>query len=125
MENKIKSFEDLVVWQKCNELTKEVYKTTKLLPSDERYNLVSQMRRASVSIQSNIAEGFTKRGKKDKMNFYNIALASSQELKSCFLLVKGLDYIRNIDGMIEKIDEVGKLLNGLIRSIRNRDFPNP
>ena len=66
---KIKDFKDLKVWQKSHELALEIYKTTVKFPPEEKFGLVSQMRRASVSIAANIAEGFAKRGKKDKMNF--------------------------------------------------------
>ncbi|MBI4232427.1 four helix bundle protein [Candidatus Peregrinibacteria bacterium] len=119
---KAKSFEDLIVWQKSNRITLEVYKITEKLPTSEKYNLVSQMRRASVSVQSNIAEGFSKRGKKDKINFYNISLSSLQELKNYFRLVKDLGYIRDSRDIIDKIDEVGKLLNGLSNSIKMRKW---
>jgi four helix bundle protein len=68
-----KSFKDLFVWQKAHELVIGVYKMTRLFPAEERFGLVSQMRRVAVSIPANIAEGFVKKSTKDKCNFYNVA----------------------------------------------------
>ncbi|MFH0857928.1 MAG: four helix bundle protein, partial [Candidatus Omnitrophota bacterium] len=78
---KIESFRDLNVWKKSHELTLEVYKITKNLPKDEKFGLVSQMRRASVSVPSKIAEGFKRRGIRDKICFYNISQSSLSELE--------------------------------------------
>lgn len=113
---KANSFKDLIVWQKAHELVIEVYKITKLFPSEEKYGLVSQVRRAAVSIPANIAEGFVKRGIKDKSHFYNIAQGSLEELKYYLILAKDLEYTENKD-LILKADEVGRLLNGLISSL--------
>lgn len=77
---KAKSFEDLMVWQKAHQLVLEVYRITKEYPQEEKFALVSQMRRAVVSVPANIAEGFRKRGIRDKLNFYNIAQGSLDEL---------------------------------------------
>ena len=84
---KAKKFQDLVVWQKAHQLTLKVYKITQSFPDLEKFGLVSQMRRASVSIPANIAEGFVKRGKKDKINFYNIAQGSLEEIKYYFIFL--------------------------------------
>ncbi len=81
MEDKIKSFTDLTVWQKSHQLTMMIYKVSKTFPKEEKYGLISQMRRAAVSVEANIAEGFAKRGMKDKVNFYNIAQGSISEVK--------------------------------------------
>ena len=76
-----KSFEDLIVWQKAHQLTPDIHKLTNDFPKAELYSLTSQMRRTEHSIPSNIAEGCTKRGAKDKPRFDNIAEGSLQELK--------------------------------------------
>ena len=72
MPDKAKCFEDLTVWQKAHSLVLAVYEITKEFPAEEKFGMTSQMRRAGVSIAANIAEGFKKRGIKDKSNFYNI-----------------------------------------------------
>ncbi|PIU41468.1 MAG: four helix bundle protein [Candidatus Omnitrophica bacterium CG07_land_8_20_14_0_80_42_15] len=121
---KIKDFKDLKVWQKSHELALEIYKTTVKFPPEEKFGLVSQMRRASVSIAANIAEGFAKRGKKDKMNFYNISQGSLQELKYYLILTKDLNYTENLENCWKFADEIGKMLNGLITSV-GQTPPNP
>ena len=111
-----KSFKDLLVWQKAHELVMEIYKITKSFPQEERFGLVSQMRRAAVSIPSNIAEGFVKRSIRDKSNFYNVAQGSLEELKYYLILSEDLGYAQN-ENLLLKADEVGKLLNRLLSSL--------
>jgi len=111
-----KSFKDLLVWQKAHELVMEAYKISKTFPQDERFGLVSQMRRAAVSIPANITEGFVKRSIKDKSNFYNIAQGSLEELKYYLILSEDLGYSKN-ETLLLKADEVGKLLNRLLSSL--------
>lgn len=89
----IKSFRDLQVWRKAHELVIFVYKITANFPKEEIYSLVSQMRRAAVSVASNIVEGFKRRSAKDSLNFYNMADASLEELKYQILLSCDLKYI--------------------------------
>lgn len=93
MENKIRTFKDLKVWQKGIELVKEVYKTTKSFPREEQYGLVSQMRRSAVSIPSNIAEGFRRRYGKEHKQFLSIALGSCAELETQIVISKELNYL--------------------------------
>jgi four helix bundle protein len=88
-----KSFEDLLVWQKTHEFVLEVYKITELYPKTEIYGLTSQFRRAAVSIAANISEGFKKKGKADKLRFYNIAQGSLEECRYYLILSKDLKYI--------------------------------
>jgi len=113
---KSKSFTDLIVWQKAHEFVLSVYKLTTDFPKNETYGLVSQFRRAAVSIPANIAEGFVKKGKADKLRFYNIAQGSIQECKYYIILVNDLNYLNNSE-LIEKVDEVAKLLQSYINSI--------
>lgn len=115
--DKIKTFEDLIVWKKSHDLVLEVYRITKDFPSEEKFGLVSQMRRAAVSIPANIAEGFKKKGSKDKINFYNISQGSLSELQYYSILVKDLGFKVNLDKIDSLILEIGKMLNGLITVI--------
>ena len=104
MEDKIKTFRDLRVWQKAIELVKEVYKMTYAFPKDEIYGLTSQMRRSSISIPSNIAEGFRRRHNKEYRQFLNIALGSCAELETQIVIAKVLNYIK--DQEEQKITEL-------------------
>ncbi len=112
------TFEDLVVWQKAHQLTLEIYRLKKDFPKDEVYALTSQMRSAAYSVPSNIVEGYTKRGPKDKLRFYNISEGSLQELKYFVILASDLEYTVEKESLIMKIDEVGKMLSSYSSKIR-------
>lgn len=116
----INNFQELEVWQKAHGLVLKVYQTTKTFPADEKYGLVSQMRRAAVSVPANIAEGFKRRGQADKMRFYNTGETSLEELKYYFILSKDLGYLTNIEELIADAESVSRLLYRLIESINNR-----
>ncbi len=104
-----KSFKDLIVWQKAHEFVLGVYKLTDTFPKSEIYCLTSQFRRAAISIAANIAEGFKKFGKQDKIRFLNIAQGSAEECKYYLILAKDLGY--GFSNELEKlIEEVSKLL---------------
>lgn len=118
MEKAVK-FEDLGVWRKAHQLVISIYDLTKQFPADEKFGLVSQMRRAAVSIPANIAEGFNKRGKKDKINFYNISQGSLGELRYYLLLARDLKYMSDISENEVLIEEIGRMLNGLISRIQD------
>ena len=90
-----KSFTDLIVWQRAHEFVLSVYKLISDFPKSETYGLTSQFRRAAVSIPANIADGFVKKGKADKLRFYNIAQGSIQECKYYLILSKDLNYTRD------------------------------
>jgi len=92
-EEKIRTFKDLRVWQKGIELVKEIYKVTAAYPKTEDYGLSSQMRRASVSIPANIAEGFRRRSSKEHKQFLSIALGSCAELETLVIISYELKYI--------------------------------
>jgi len=117
----IEGFEELIVWQKSHQLTLKTYKLTKDFPKEELYGLVSQMRRAAVSIPSNISEGFRRRSAKDSVHFYVMAQGSLEELRYQLLLSRDLGYIAEIEYNKNKelTDECGKLLNGWIKSQSN------
>ena len=118
---KSKSFENLIVWQKAHKFVLAVYEHTKNYPNTELYGLVSQFRRAAVSIAANIAEGYRKTGKADKLRFMNIAQGSLEECRYYIILSYDLDYV-NEQIKIELtslIEEVSRLLNGYCRGILN------
>lgn len=120
MQPKIKSFTDLYAWQKGHELVLEIYRITKQFPSEEKFGLSDQMRRCAVSITSNIAEGFSRKGDKEKLQFYYISLGSVTELQNQLLISHDINYMKNSEfqKIAEKSVEVSKLINGLIRSLK-------
>jgi four helix bundle protein len=114
----IQNFKDIFAWQKAHQLTLFVYKLTKKYPKDELYGLVSQSRRAVVSVPSNLVEGFKRRGKLDDAHFCNIAQASLEELRYQLLLAKDLGYISKEEfEMAENMSEqTSKLISLWIKS---------
>lgn len=114
----IQSFKEIIAWQKAHEFALLVYKITNDFPKQEIFNLISQIRRCAVSIPSNIAGGFARKSLNDSKRFYLIAEASLEELKYQLLLSKDLGYITEIiyNEILEKSDEVGKLLNSWKKS---------
>lgn len=117
---KIHTFKDLKVWQEGHRLVLMIYKLTKDFPKEEKYGLTDQMRRCAVSITSNIAEGFSRQGVKEKVQFYFLAKGSLTELDNQLLVSKDVKYINNETfNLIEaQIVIVGKLLTGLIKSTK-------
>ncbi|HRW64117.1 MAG TPA: four helix bundle protein [Bacteroidales bacterium] len=116
------SFKDLLVWQKAHQFVLEVYKITKDFPNEELYALTSQFRRAAVSIPANIAEGYTRKGEKDKLRFYNIAQGSLEESRYYILLSKDLKYIDNVN-LESIIEEISKMLISYMNKIKlNSEF---
>ena len=115
----ISSHEDLKVWQKAMDLVEEVYRQVKKLPEEERFELSSQMRRAAVSIPSNIAEGHSRGSRKDYVNFLIIARGSNAEIHTQMLIAVRLGYLSKaeIGRFLALYDEVGRMLNGLITSL--------
>jgi len=115
----IRSFTDLRVWQEAHQLVLEIYRITWAFPLVEQYGLGSQMRRAAVSITSNIAEGFTRITSKEKRQYYVIAQGSLTEIQSQLFIARDERYIdEKTFGMIfQHSTEVNKLINGLKRSI--------
>jgi four helix bundle protein len=122
MTSTIKFFKDLLVWQKAHFLVLTVYKITKNFPKQEIFSLVDQMRRAGVSVSSNIAEGFSRQSQKNKINFYHMSLGSLRELENQIIISVDLNYLsRDQYGKIQiLIQEVDRMLNGLIRSINKK-----
>lgn len=107
----------MVVWRKSHQLVLDIYRITRGFPSDEKFGLTSQLRRAAVSVSANIVEGFRKRTKKDKANYYNIAHGSLEEVKYYLLLAKDLKYLTIVKKEWEIADEVSKMLMALQKSL--------
>lgn len=113
------SYKELIVWQKAMELATEVYRIAKLLPREETYVLSDQMRRAAISIPSNIAEGQARNSRKSFIQFLSIANGSNAELQTqCYLCVS-LQYLteETISKVLSLSYEVGRMLNVLIKNL--------
>jgi four helix bundle protein len=111
-----KHFQDLIVWQKAHEFVLSIYRYSESFPKNELYGLTSQARRSAVSVPSNIAEGFKKKTKPDKVRFLNIAQGSLEECRYYLILAKDLDY-GDTSKLMEKLEEVSKLLEAYLSSI--------
>ncbi len=121
MAGEIRSFRDLVAWQKGMDLCQQVYAISARFPADERYGLTAQMRRAAVSVPSNIAEGYGRNRTLDYLRFLNMALGSLYELETQLLLAIRLRFASGDDlcpGM-ELVRELDRVLCGLIRAVRD------
>lgn len=112
-----RSFEDLLVWQKAHEAVLLVYKLTRDFPSEEKFGLTSQFRRASISIAANISEGFAKQSSPEKIRYLNIAQGSLAECKYYVILSKDLGY-GSENKLSELFIEVGKMINGYIGKLK-------
>ena len=120
MENsKVRTFQDLIVWQKAHALTLNVYGATKAFPSDERYGITSQIRRAAYSVPSNIVEGHSRRGKKEFQRFLSIAAGSLSELRYFLILSRDLGHLSSdaYEKLWSDAEEVGRILYSFTRSL--------
>ncbi|MFH1441509.1 MAG: four helix bundle protein [Candidatus Omnitrophota bacterium] len=117
---KIKSFKELRIWQKGIEIVKDVYALTKDFPQEELYGLTTQMRRAAVSIPSNIAEGFKRYHNKEYKQFLHIVLGSTAELETQLIIVNELNFIgkESLNGVLEKLDHVSKMISSLLNKLK-------
>jgi len=123
---KIRKFTDLAVWQEGHKLVLMIYKVTKGFPKEERYGLIDQMRRAAVSITSNIAEGFSRKSPRDKYQFYTIAKGSLTELQNQLLVAKDVGYIseESFNKIAKQSVIVHKCANGLLKATRFKKYEN-
>jgi len=114
----IRSYKDLEVWKLAVEQCVKIYKTTKCFPKDELYGLVSQMRRSSVSVPANIAEGYSRRHDKEKLHFLSNSLSSNAELETHLIIADKLGYIEKNEfpNFLEINDHVGRALTNFYRS---------
>ena len=120
---KVKTHKDLDVWKKAMSFVTELYKITATFPKDERYGLTSQMRRAAVSIPSNISEGAARQSNKEFIQFLYIALGSNVEIETQLNIARNLNFIN--DETFEKMDdnqnEISRMLMGLIKYRKTRN----
>lgn len=116
----IKHYKNLHAWEKGHELVLSIYRVTATFPPTEAYGLTNQLRRAAVSVTSNIAEGFSRKSNKEKVQFYHLSKGSLSEIDNQITIAKDLHYIdlKVYTELQRKIDDAGKILFGLIRSIK-------
>ena len=117
MKTPVKTFRDLIAWQKAMVLAKGIYRTTDAMPDGERFGMTAQMRRAAVSIPSNIAEGYGRGTRTDYIRFLRIARGSLMELQTQMILARELNLIQ-IPAQLEDLQaETDRVLQALIRSL--------
>jgi len=114
-----KNFKELKVWKRSKDTTKAVYILCSKLPDEEKFGLSSQMKRSSVSIPSNIAEGYRRRNPKEFIHFLGIASGSAAELETQVILVEEIFSIKTTNLQIELV-EIQKMISGLINSVKSR-----
>lgn len=117
------TFEKIVAWQKAHAFVLSVYQITRMFPEDEKFGLTSQFRRAAVSIEANIAEGYKKLSKADKLRFMNISQGSIEECRDYIILSCDLGYIDDVifSNLYGKIEEASRLLHGYCKGIINNN----
>jgi len=119
--SQIKSYKELIVWQKSMVLVSDIYKVSASFPDSEKFGLTSQMRRASVSIPSNIAEGWGRLSRKNYIQFLRISRGSLFELETQLLITKELNYISDVEIINNLITEISKMLNSLIKKLEEKN----
>ena len=119
---KISSFTDLHAWQEAHQFVTLLYETTNSFPVSEQFGLTNQLRRCGVSVVSNIAEGFSRRTKKDKTYFYTVALGSVTEVQSQLLVARDVGFMEEeeFNKLADKINTTKKLIGGLIKSAETK-----
>ena len=118
-----KSYRDLKVWQKSMKLAEGVYQISARFPPEERFGMTSQIRRAEVSVAANIAEGAERHGKREFLQFLGIAGGSLAETETFLILAQRLEMAQagEVSPLLDQAAEVGRMLNGLKRSLRSED----
>ena len=116
------SYKDLDVWKMSRELVAEIYSFSKTLPQEERFGLISQMRRAAISIPANIAEGHGRNYSKDTIQFLHISRGSLYEIETLLYVACDVKYAveSDLSPLFEKVNSVVKMLNGLIKYFENK-----
>ena len=114
----IKNHKDLEVWRKSIDFAVDIYTLTEKFPSVEQYGLVSQLRRAAVSISSNIAEGAARNGEKEFIHFLHIALGSASEVETQLIIAERLHYIKTDELVVHELGGIQRMLMGLIKYLR-------
>ncbi len=113
-------YKDLNVWKESMDLVEDIYRLAKCFPREEIYALSNQLKRAVVSIPSNIAEGQNRNTLKEFIQFLYIALGSVSEVETQILIAQRLNYIQNIDNELKQITKIRKMINALINSIKGK-----
>ena len=121
MGDELKTHKDLDAWKRSLDLVEMVYKVTNAFPQEELYGLTNQLRRAAVSIPSNIAEGAARGSKKEFIQFLYIALGSLSEVETQLIIANRLGYVNDTNDMDQQLGTIRKLILGLIRYLRARD----
>ena len=119
MAGKIRTYRDLDIWKTSIQLVKDVYKLTEQFPKQEMYGLVSQMRRAGISITSNVAEGFRRYHNKEYKQFLFVSLGSCAELETQATIAKELEYISEDkeSALLEKLDHISRMISNLLKKL--------
>lgn len=125
MAEKNKSFQDLVVWQKSHQLAQEVFRITKKFPRNEKDGLSKIMRNTAISVPANLAHGFRRHSRKDKMEYYGLSRSYLEELHYYFILSRDLGFTKEYETLFTLIDEVGRMLTRLIISVKTRGRSAP
>jgi four helix bundle protein len=117
---KIQSFTGLIAWKEAHKLVIMIYRTTKDFPREEAFGLTNQLRRAAVSITSNLAEGFSRKSYAEKLQFYCVSLSSLTEVQNQLLIAKDVEYMfsDNFEKLAHQSVVVSKLINGLIKKTK-------
>ena len=119
--SEIKTHKDLIVWQKSVDFVTDIYKFTRSLPDEEKFGIISQLRRAAVSIPANIAEGAARHSRKEYIQFLYVSLGSTSEIETLLIIVRNLEFsdadqLKLLQG---KCDEIKKMPTSLIKSMNN------
>ncbi len=121
---KIRYFTDLFAWKVSHELVVALYEILKTFPKEEQFGLTNQMRRAAISITSNIAEGFSRPSYREKIRFYSISLGSVTELQSQLIVARDIKYLPStkFSSLYKQTIRIHKLINGLIKTSKNSPY---
>ena len=120
MNSDIRSHKDLKVWQESMDLVTEIYRLSDCFPENEKYGLISQIRRCAISIPSNIAEGCARKGNRELLQYLYVSLGSLAELETQYEIAQNLKYIKESEEIRNKIIFIRIMLSNLIKSIKNK-----
>ena len=120
---RVSSFKDLEIWQRSIGLVEEIYRITKSFPQEETYGLSSQLRRAAISIPSNIAEGFARASEKEYKQFLYVSLGSCAEVSTQITIADRLGYLKQekADVLSDEVEQISKMTMGLIKKLKTID----
>ena len=123
---RIEGYKDLIAWQKAMDLVEAACRVTGKFPTEERFGLTSQIRRAAVSVPSNIAEGYSRPGRNDYIRFLDIARGSANEIETQLLIAERLALVKQekLTGIFDLVQEVQRILKGLVNSLQNSKKTN-